>query len=649
MVRGFDFLSAIITEDGHWANDYGGPLFLMPGLIITAYITGTELGEPVKLEMIRYLTGKQTEEGGWGLHIESPTTMFGTALNYVSMRILGVPADDTRMARARAWMRENGSALSVPSWGKFWLAVLGVYEWDGLYPVPPELWLLPEWLPLHPSRWWVHCRIVYLPMGYLYGRKAVGPITPLIVALRNELYNAPYFSIDWPAARANICPADYYTPHTTLHRALFKSLAAYEAVHSTTLRQAALDMTIDHIRAEDENSSYICIGPVNKAINMLCRFFADGGVSEAVTKHADRLADYLWLAGDGMKMQGYNGSQLWDTAFTLHAYLASPLKERYIATLDAGYEYINICQVRDNVPNMVKYYRHESKGAWPFSTRIHTHPISDCTSLALRVCLSIRQLSSLVPRADRIAPERLFDAVNVILSLQNNHANGGWATYELQRSPPWIEAFNPSETFGAIMVDYEYVECTSECVQALVAFHAQFPDHRAKEIRAAIKRGVKFIESIQLPDGSWYGSWAVCFTYGTWFGVEGLIAAGRKPTAKSLVKACAFLVANQNSDGGWGESFLSSSEKVYSPCESQVVNTAWALLALIKARHPDRVPIDAGIRYLVSKQLPDGNWTEERIKGVFNANCSISYLAYKNVFPLWALAEYTSHYPKAKL
>ena len=252
MVRGFDFLSAIITEDGHWANDYGGPLFLMPGLIITAYITGTELGEPVKLEMIRYLTGKQTEEGGWGLHIESPTTMFGTALNYVSMRILGVPADDTRMARARAWMRENGSALSVPSWGKFWLAVLGVYEWDGLYPVPPELWLLPEWLPLHPSRWWFHCRIVYLPMGYLYGRKAVGPITPLIVALRNELYNAPYFSIDWPAARANICPADYYTPHTTLHRALFKSLAAYEAVHSTTLRQAALDIVLGDAHDETE-------------------------------------------------------------------------------------------------------------------------------------------------------------------------------------------------------------------------------------------------------------------------------------------------------------------------------------------------------------------------------------------------------------
>lgn len=32
--------------------------------------------------------------------------------------------------------------------------------------------------------------------------------------------------------------------------------------------------------------------------------------------------------------------------------------------------------------------------------------------------------------------------------------------------------------------------------------------------------------SIQRPDGSWYGNWAVCFTYGTWFGCEALAAMG---------------------------------------------------------------------------------------------------------------------------
>lgn len=31
---------------------------------------------------------------------------------------------------------------------------------------------------------------------------------------------------------------------------------------------------------------------------------------------------------------------------------------------------------------------------------------------------------------------------------------------------------------------------------------------------------------MQRPDGSWYGSWGVCFTYGAWFGCEALAAVG---------------------------------------------------------------------------------------------------------------------------
>lgn len=29
--RGFDFYRLLQTEDGHWAGEYGGPLFLLPG------------------------------------------------------------------------------------------------------------------------------------------------------------------------------------------------------------------------------------------------------------------------------------------------------------------------------------------------------------------------------------------------------------------------------------------------------------------------------------------------------------------------------------------------------------------------------------------------------------------------------------------
>lgn len=55
--------------------------------------------------------------------------------------------------------------------------------------------------------------------------------------------------------------------------------------------------------------------------------------------------------------------------------------------------------------------------------------------------------------------------------------------------------------------------------------------HRCEEVSRALQLGRDYVLSIQRPDGSWYGSWGVCFTYGTWFGVEALAAA--PPCAQS--------------------------------------------------------------------------------------------------------------------
>ena len=75
------------------------------------------------------------------------------------------------------------------------------------------------------------------------------------------------------------------------------------------------------------------------------------------------------------------------------------------------------------------------------------------------------------------------------------------------------------------MIDIPYVECTCASLSALKAFNDAYPGHeRAAEVARAIEGGRQFIASAQRPDGSWYGSWGCCFTYGCWFGLEGLVA-----------------------------------------------------------------------------------------------------------------------------
>lgn len=61
-------------------------MFLMPGMIIALYTTQaleSVLPLPYRTEMIRYLINHQNEDGGYGLHIEGQSTMFGSVLRYL--------------------------------------------------------------------------------------------------------------------------------------------------------------------------------------------------------------------------------------------------------------------------------------------------------------------------------------------------------------------------------------------------------------------------------------------------------------------------------------------------------------------------------------------------------------------------------------
>jgi lanosterol synthase len=642
VARGLDFLASQQGADGAWRGDYGGPMFLLPMYLAARHIGGRPIERERRTGMVAYLCAHQGADGSFGLHVESSGCLFTTVLCYVALRFLGLAPDDERVAKARGFIHAHGTALACASWGKFTLALLNLYEYDGLQPILPELWLLPTSLPFHPSRLWCHCRQVYLPMAHLYGMKARMPADDLTHALRREIYDRPYDSIRFAEHRNTIAAGDVYAPTSSALKAVNFVTGLYERVHARGFRERSLARLLHHIEFEDCATQFIRIGPVNAVLNTLVHFF-QSPQSDATERSFAALEGYLWDGHDGTKMNGYNSTALWDTAFAVQAMLELPLGTAHRETLQRAHAFVVDNQVLEDPPEYQRYYRHPCRGGWPFSDRAHGWPITDCTAEGLTAAIMLEDAG-----LPALPDQRILDAVKLLLGWQNR--DGGWATYERQRGGRWLEALNPAHVFGDIMVDHSYPECTAACLHSLALCRRHFAarhdrkldDLLGRKAGAAIRRGERFLRDSQRADGSWEGSWGVCFTYGTWFGVRGLLAAGAENSDPALRRACEFLHDHQNADGGWGESGESCRERRYVWSASHAVNTAWALLTLVSAGRAQDPLCQRAARFLVTTQLDNGDWPRQSLSGVFNKTALINYENYRRYFSTWALARYAA-------
>lgn len=531
-------------------------MFLLPGVVITWYVTKTPIPWYVATEIKNYLFARANpEDGGWGLHIEGESTVFGTSLNYTILRIVGVDPEHPAMVKARATLHKLGGATYAPHWAKFWLSVMGVCKWDIVNPVPPEIWLLPDWVPIAPWRWWIHMRQVFLPMSYIYEKKWSCEETDVVRGLRQELFVEPWEEIDWLGNRNSICPIDNFHPKSwllnTVNWVLVNIWNPY--LRTKGLAKKAEDWVSKLIDMEDENTDYADLAPVNAAMNTVVCYIRDGPGSYSVRRHIERLEDAMWVNHEGMFCNGTNGVQCWDTSFLIQAATDAGLEQdpRWRPMLTKALKFLDDQQIRENCKDQAMCYRQQRKGAWAFSTKDQGYAVCDCISEALKSVLLLQHTPGYPKLLD---DQRIFDSIDTLLTYQNK--SGACSSYEPTRGSELMELLNAAEVFGKIMVEYDYVECTTAVVTALSLFQKYWPDYRPQEIKAFIGRSVKAVKSFQRSDGSWYGNWAICFTYATMFALESLKSIGETYGNSSYAKkGCDFLISKQREDGGWSESY----------------------------------------------------------------------------------------------
>ena len=473
-------------------------------------------------------------------------------------------------------------------------------------------------------------RQVFLPMSYIASTGFKYPLTALTRQLREELYNQPYSSIDFASHRNSISPSDNYHPKSvllnTINLVLVKLWNPY--LRFDYIRRRAEDWAFDLIKREDENTDFANLGPVNGPMNLLACYIHDGSDSYSVERHRQRMHDFLWLKDEGMLMNGTNGVQTWDTSFLIQAIAESGQIEnpKWKPMLVKALEFLDDQQIREDCREQDVCYRQRRKGAWAFSTREQGYTVSDCTSEAMK---SVLVLQSQPGFPKLVSNERIKDAVDTLLTMQN--LSGGFASYEPTRGSEYMEYLNAAEVFGRIMIEYDYPECTTAVITALSLFtKSHDSEYRRQDIAIAIDRAVKYIRKAQRKDGSWYGSWGICFTYAGMFAIESLAAVGRDYSNDAQVAlGCKFFLDRQMEDGGWGESYKSCETGIYTPhAKSQVVQTCWVIIALLEAKYPNKEPIEKAVKMVMSRQERDGSWAQEAIEGVFNKSWSVYVLPF---------------------
>ncbi|KAH3668404.1 hypothetical protein OGAPHI_002158 [Ogataea philodendri] len=633
--------STVQHESGTWPNQYKGPMFMTIGYVASSYFTKTPIPGHVVSELIRYIVNSSHPvDGGWGLHETDKSTCFGTTINYVILRLLGLSKDHPVCVKARKTLLDMGGAVGNPHWGKIWLSVLNLYKWEGVNPAPSELFALPYWLPIHPMKWWVHTRGIYAPVAYLYTRKASCELDPLLEQIREEIYLQPFEKIDFAACRNKVCGIDLYYPHTTLLNVANWAMVKYDQWRPQFVANWFNKFAYNLVLKELENTENLSIAPVNGAFNSIAVFLEEGR-SERFKVVVERMHEELFLGPMGLTMMGTNGSQVWDSAFAVQCFHVSEVDQFGLVKNAHDRAVSFLLRSQFDTECVRGSYRDSRVGGWPFSTKDQGYTVSDCTAEAMKAVLMAH------PNDTQLI-QKLHKTVDLLLSLQNVDWSsklrayyGSFASYEKVKATPLLELLNPAEVFGNIMVEYPYVECTDSSILGLVYFQ-KHSDYRSEDIKLAIDNALQFLAKAQNPDGSWYGCWGICYTYSGMFALEAFAETGHKYGNSEIVrKGCHFLVDRQLKDGGWGESMKSCETHTYvSTLQANVVQTAWALIGLLLAEYPDLVVIEKGVRLLLSRQTKEGDWAMEGVEGVFNHSCSIEYPNYRYIFPIKALGLY---------
>ncbi len=572
-----------------------------------------------------WIRSQQRDDGTWANFHGGPGELSTTIEAYWALRLAGDPAEAGHMRAAAEFIRAEGGIERARVFTHLWLALFGLWSWDRVPALPPEIILLP--VAGAPER--LRLRLLGPPDD----RRPLHRQSPppgAAIGLRPAGAGGP--------CRQAGAPGREPSGRGAWLKRLDRILRLYERRPLAPLRRLALARAEQWIvRRQEGDGSWGGIQPP-WVYSLIALNVAGYPLDHPVMRRGLEGLDGFMVEdeGDSRGVGAPQGpsrrleacqSPVWDTALAMVALADAGLGEEHPAMVLAA-EWLlgeEVTQLGDWAvvrPGV-------QPGGWAFEFANVNYPDIDDTAevvIALeRVLGPAAQNGSRGDLARRIAGAR-ERAVRWIEGMQSS--DGGWGAFDADNTRSLVREL-PFLDFGEV-IDEPSADVTAHTVEMLGLLGLS-------STRPA-QAGVRWLLEHQEADGSWFGRWGVNHVYGTGAAVPGLIAAGIDPRSECIRRAVAWLETHQNEDGGWGEDARSYDDPGWiGRGPSTASQTAWALLALHAAGERSQA-MTRGIAWLVASQRPDGSWDEPQYTGTgFPSDYYINYHLYRLSFPIMAL------------
>ncbi|NNU15695.1 squalene--hopene cyclase [Parvularcula sp. ZS-1/3] len=561
----------------------------------------------------RYLLADQKENGAWPLFRGGAGDLSATVKAYWALKICGQDPESEPMLRARTWILGKGGAARANVFTRYSLALFGHIPWRGTPSLPVEVMRLPKWFPFHISKVAYWSRTVMIPLLVLVAKKARAKDCSVKI---DELFVTPPHE----ERRWQTNPNGTAVGHVFL--ALDKILHAVEPTIPESLRGGAIreaeEFVVGHLNGEDGLGA-IYPAMANAVMMMATLGYADDDPRMKIARKSIDLLK-VWR-GDQLYVQPCV-SPVWDTALSSHALLEAGASND--PRLGAMLDWLASKQILDHRGDWTVRRPGVRPGGWAFQYENPDYPDVDDTAV---VAMAMHRQGS-----ERYA-ENIERACEWLEGMQS--ASGGWGAFEPENEHFYLNAI-PFADHGALL-DPPTVDVTARCIGCL----AQVDPERYK---SAIEKGLDYLKSEQLPDGSWFGRWGANYIYGTWSVLVCLEQAGVDLREPWVRRAAQWLKTQQRPDGGFGEGLESYEE----PGRGDIVHsnpsqTAWAMMGLMAAGEvrSDEVAKASAFLQNAPREEDSPRWAEGLYTGTgFPRVFYLKYHGYAAFFPLWAQARY---------